>query len=89
MLDIRLIRESSRITTYLYRKVTHTNQYLQCTSNHRVYQKLGIVRRHMHCTKTLIKDEERMKTDKEKVHVRVALKNCGYPEWPLKEGGKL
>ena len=36
----------------------------------------------MNCTETLIKDEGRMKIEKEKV--RVALRNCGYPEWALK-----
>ena len=35
----------------------------------------------------LIKDEERIKTQQEKV--RVALRNCGYLEWTLNEGEQL
>ena len=31
------------------------------------------------CVETLIMDEGRIKTEKEKL--RVALRNCGYPEW--------
>ena len=41
----------------------------------------------MHHAETLIKDEGRVKIEKEKV--RVALKNCGYPDWALKEGEQL
>ena len=41
----------------------------------------------MHQVETLIKDEGRMKAEKEKV--RVVLRNCGYPEWDLKEGEQL
>ena len=38
----------------------------------------------MHCAETLIKDECRVKTEKEKV--RVALGNCDYLGSALKEG---
>ena len=41
----------------------------------------------MHRVETLIKDEGRVKREKEKV--RVALRNCGYPDWALKEGEQL
>ena len=35
----------------------------------------------------MIRDERRVKTEKEKA--RVALRNCGYPELALKEGEQL
>ena len=38
-------------------------------------------------TKPFVKDEERTKTEKEKV--RVALRNCGYPEWDMRDGEQL
>ena len=41
----------------------------------------------MHLAETLIKDEGRVKIEKKKV--RVALRNCGYPKWTLKEGEQL
>ena len=41
----------------------------------------------MHHTKTLINDERRIKSEKEKV--RVALRNYGYCAWVLKEGEQL
>ena len=62
-----MIRESSSISNDIYRNATHTVQYLQWISNHPVHQKLGIVRILMHRAETLIKDERRRKTEKEKV----------------------
>ena len=87
MLDICMIRENYRITTDIYRKATHTDQYLQWTSTHPVHHKLDIVRTLIHQAETLIKDEGRIKTEKEKV--RVTLRNCGYPDQALKEGEQL
>ena len=48
MLDIQMIQANDSITTDIYRKATHTDQYLQWTSNHSVLKKLGIVRMLMH-----------------------------------------
>ena len=41
----------------------------------------------MHHAETLIKGEGRVKIEKEKV--RVALGNCGYHDWALKEWEQL
>ena len=65
MLDIRMIRENTSITTDIYRNTIHNDQYLQWTSNHFVPQKWGIVSTLMHCAETLIKDEGRMRTEKD------------------------
>ena len=40
----------------------------------------------MHHAGMLIKDEGRMRIEKK---VGVALRNCSYPEWDLKEGEQL
>ena len=66
MLDIRMIRENSSITTNIYRKATHIDQCLEWTSNCSVHQELGMGISPMHHTETLINDEGRMKTEKEK-----------------------
>ena len=87
MLDIRMIRENDSITTDIYRKATHTDQRLQWISNHTDHQNLGIVRARMHHAETVIKDEGRVKIEKEKV--RIAVRNCSYPDWSLKEGEQL
>ena len=76
-----MIRENNSITTNIYSKAADTDQYLQWTFNHPLHQKLSIVRIWVHRAETLIKDEWRIKTEKETV--RVAVRNCGYPEWAL------
>ena len=43
MLDLRLKRESNRITTHIYLKPTHTDQYLLWNLHYQVQQKLRIV----------------------------------------------
>ena len=85
MLDVMMIRKpDNSIITDVFRKETHTDHYLQWSSNHPVQQKLGIVRTLMHRANTLIEDHSLREAEKEKV--RVALRHCGYPEWALKEG---
>ena len=55
MLDLKLKREGNSITTDIYWKPTHTDQYLLWSSHHSLQQKLGTVRtlmhmgRHPHC----------------------------------------
>ena len=87
MLDVKMIRQDNSISTDVYRKPTHTDQYLLWTSHHPVHQKLGIVKTLMHRADTLIKDEELRK--KEKDNIRKALRDCLYPEWALKKGEDL
>ncbi|XP_078614276.1 uncharacterized protein LOC144883555 [Branchiostoma floridae x Branchiostoma japonicum] len=85
MLDVMMIRNpDNTITTDVFRKETHTDHYLQWSSNHPVQQKLGIVRTLMHRANTLIKDPALRVAEKEKV--KDALRQCGYPEWALREG---
>ena len=84
MLDMRLKREGNSITTDIYIKPIHTDQYLLWSSHHPIQQNLGMVRTLMHRVDTLIADEERRKIEMGKV--RVALRTFGYLEWALKEG---
>ena len=80
---LRMIMEDKEIATDICRKETHTDHYPHVSSHHPVHHNLGIVRTWMHRVNTLIADVRRGK--KEKVKVSVALLNCGYPEWALKE----
>ncbi|XP_019614014.1 PREDICTED: uncharacterized protein LOC109461974 [Branchiostoma belcheri] len=68
MLDVMLIKNQDRtITTDVYRKETHTDHYLQWSSNHPVQQKLGIVKTLMHRADTLIQDRTLREVEKGKV----------------------
>ena len=65
----------------IYRKATHTDQYLDFESNHHIKQKIGIFRTFEHRINTLITEEEDKK--KETSHVRKALRRCKHPIWSL------
>ncbi|KAI8486079.1 hypothetical protein Bbelb_361790 [Branchiostoma belcheri] len=68
MLDVMLIKNHDRtITTDVYRKETHTDHYLQWSSNHPVQQKLGIVKTLMHRAETLSQDRTLREVEKGKV----------------------
>ena len=76
----------------IYRKATHTDQYLNFNSNHHVKQKIGIISTFEHSIEELVTTEEDKK--KEINHVRKALRRCGHPKWSLnrkknKNGNKV
>ena len=74
-----LLDKTVKIT--IYRKATHTDQYLDFRSNHHVKQKVGIISTFEKRTEELVTTEEDRK--KEMTHVRKALKRCGHPNWAL------
>ena len=65
----------------IYRKATHTDQYLDFQSNHHIKQKIGIISSFEHRIDSLVTTEE--DKQKERAHVKKALKRCGHPNWSL------
>ena len=65
----------------MYRKKTHTYQYLSFASHHPFEHKLSVVRILLHQADTVVREPE----DKaeEISHVKEALQNCGYGEWAV------
>ncbi|XP_061603008.1 uncharacterized protein LOC133464838 [Cololabis saira] len=63
----------------VYRKPTHTDQYLMFDSHHPLEHKLGVIRTLQHRAKTVPTNPEAR--DKEQKHIKQALKQCHYPEW--------
>ena len=81
-LDIRAnVEPDGSIRITIFRKKTHTDQYLDFRSNHHLKQKLGIVSTFKHRIDTLITTEQ--DKQEEERHVKNALQNCGYPHWAL------
>ena len=73
--------EDGKLTTKVYRKATHTDQYLQFTSAHPLHQKLGVIRSLLDRKDSVItKDED--KTQEEK-HLVEALQANGYQKWTI------
>ena len=77
-LDVCLCRESDRsVTTTVYRKPTHTNQYLPFDSHHPVADQASVVRTVMSRTSELTSNGVVHVTEEERVVD--ALKQNGYP----------
>ena len=65
----------------VYRKPTHTDQYLQWDSHHTLSAKFSVINTLSHRAKTVCSNPELLKQEKE--HLRKALTQCKYPKWAL------
>ena len=63
----------------VYRKPTHTDQYLLFDSHHPLEHKLGVIRTLQHRADKVPTSTQAQ--EKEHKHLREALKTCGYPGW--------
>ena len=78
-LDTRVtVNPNGNVETSVYRKKTHTNQYLDFNSNHHVKQKVGIISTLMKRVEIITKEEDKIE---EQEIVKDAFRACGYPEW--------
>ena len=76
------IEEDGSLSIKVYRKKTHTDQYLAFKSHHPLHHKLGVIRTLLdRCDSIVTKPEDR-KTEEE--HVHNALKRYGCPDWAFK-----
>ena len=78
-----VINEDGTIKTRVYRKVTHTDQYLNFESNHPLEHKRGVVRTLAHRAESIVSDPKDREGEID--HVRTALRYNGYPSWLLKD----
>ena len=65
----------------VYRKPTHTNQYLQWDSCHYLSAKFSVIHILSHRAKTVYSKPELLKQEKD--HLRKAFTKCKYPKWAL------
>ena len=65
----------------VYRKPTHTDQYLQWDSHHHLSAKFSVIQTPSHRASTVCSNPELL--PKEKEHLRKALTKCNYPKWAL------
>ena len=72
----------------VYRKPTHTDQYLQWDNNHHLSAKFSVIQTLSHRASTVCSNPELLQ--KEKDHLRKALTKYKYPKWALdKVEGRL
>ena len=67
----------------VYRKATHTDQYLNFMSHHPIDHKISVVRTLLERSQNIVSEPEDKK--KEDIHVQDALRTCGYPEWAFQK----
>ena len=65
----------------VYRKPTHTDQYLQWDNHHNLSAKFSVINTLSHGPQTVCSNPELLK--QEKKHLRKALTQCKYPKWAL------
>ena len=65
----------------VYRKPTHTDQYLQWDSHHHLAAKFSVIHTLSHRASTVCSRPELVQ--QEKGHLRKALTKCKYPKWAL------
>ena len=63
----------------VYRKPTHTDQYLQWDSHHNLSAKFSVINTLSHRAKTVCSNPELLKQEKE--HLGKTLTQCKYPKW--------
>ena len=77
-LDILIDRNNDKITTSVYRKPTHTGQYLHYTSNHPKSTKQAIVTSLQNRANVICSNEDDLR--KEYQHIASTLSANGYPQ---------
>ena len=83
-LDTLIVRkEHGHLKLLVYRKKTHTDQYLDFTSHHPLQHKLSVVRTLLTRCARIVTDEDDRRLEEQ--HIKKALSRCGYPEWCIRK----
>jgi len=81
-LDTLLVRrEDGSVKLLVYRKKSHTDQYLNFGSHHPLNHKLAVIRTLLDRCYSIVTEEDDRKKKEE--HVAKALSKCGYPPWTI------
>ena len=76
----------SSLSITVYRKPTHTDQYLQWDSHHHLSAKFSVINTFSHRAKMVFSKPELLQQEMD--HLRMALTQCKYPKWALNKVGK-
>ena len=72
---------NNTLITTLYRKPTHTNQYLHWDSNHFIPGKNSVFNTLAHRAKVVSTNQQELQNEME--HIRKTLQACSFPPWAL------
>ena len=73
--------ENGRLNTSVYRKATHTDQYLHWDSHHAITSKYSVVGTLFHRARTVC--SKPVQLQKEERHLYQSLRKCKYPDWAI------
>ena len=74
---------NNTFSTTVYRKPTHTDQYLHWDSNHHITAKQSVYNTLAHRAKLVSSSQDRR--DQELQHIKIALQACQFPNWALNQ----
>ena len=74
-------KEDGSLSITVYRKPTHTDQYLEWDSHHHLTAKFSVINTLSHRAKTVCSRPEWLQQEMD--HLRKALTKCKYPKWAL------
>ena len=74
-------KSDGSLETKVYRKPTHTNQYLQYDSHHAITNKYSIISTLLHRAKHICSNQHLLK--EEQTNIKKALTACKYPNWAI------
>ena len=77
------IEQDNTFSTTVYRKPTHTDQYLHWNSNHHITAKQSVFNTLTHRAKIVSSSQDKL--DQELQHIKTALQHCQFPNWALNQ----
>ena len=77
------VQPDNSLSTSVYRKPTHTDQYLHWDSNCHITAKQSVYNTLAHRAKTVSSTQDLL--DKELSHIKTALHHCQFPAWALNQ----
>ena len=77
------VQPDNTFNTSVYRKPTHTDQYLHWDSNHHITAKQSVYNTLAHRAKTVSSTQDNLQ--KELTHIKTALHHCQFPSWALNQ----
>ena len=86
-LDVLVIPQpDGSLSTTVYRKPTHTGQYLQWDSHHAISAKYSVISTLFHMAKEVCSTKQHLVREQD--HIKQALTVCKYPKWALNRAQK-
>ena len=81
-LDMLVVKKpDGHVKMMVYRKQTHTDQYLHFDSHHPIQHKLSVIRTLFDRSSIIVTEQE--DCQQELQHVQTALSACCYPKWSM------